>query len=70
MRCLYLAFALLFATAFIGSAAVEAAPQRRTMRLKLANGKSMSFRLVMMHGRMMMMAPYNQFRDVFHGTSQ
>jgi hypothetical protein len=69
MRSVYLAFALIVATTFVASNAAEAAPQKRSMRVKFANGDAMTFRLVTMRGRTMMVAPYNQFLDMYHRHS-
>ena len=33
----------------------------KTMKVKLASGKTVTFKLVMMHGRMMAIAPFDAF---------
>ena len=72
MRKLFFVSALLIAAASAASNAAGAATRYtgKSMTVKFANGRAMRFRLMRINGRMMMVAPYGQMRDVFHGTAR
>ncbi len=53
-----LAIASLPAVSFTTAHAAEHARHHRTMTVQLANGKTVKFRLMMMHGTLMAVAPY------------
>lgn len=73
MRVLSIASALLIATASLAPQTADAQTRRHrhtnTMNVKLANGRIVTFHIARVNGQMMAMAPYNAFRDVFHGAS-
>jgi hypothetical protein len=63
-----LASALLFCSlSFLPAAEARLNNQHRSVKVQLANGKTVTFRMVRIGGRMMMIAPASVFGPVVNG---
>ncbi len=67
MRTLALASALLIGSLSLFPTADAARRHHRTVTVQLANGRTVTFRLMRMGGKMMMVAPMSAFGPDVHG---
>jgi hypothetical protein len=67
MKVAPLLTALIFASSsLVTLPAIAASKSHRSMSVRLANGKTVTMRLVRYHGTMMAMIPAADLSDVFH----